>query len=346
MGAKVKERQHFLDVLRVAATCAVVLLHTVTGVWDMTDMSSYPLENKVFFVVMDLVCWSVPLFIMISGYLFLDPEREISFARMVSKYCRRILLALFMFGVPYAWMELLMTERSFRPGMIGEGFVKVLKGQSWSHMWYLYLIFFLYLLTPALRWLLKRMPLWAVQGIWAVLFVCCSILPFFVRLSVLPETYSILPDNMIYFFYYVSGYLFAVRNRREKPLWPYLPLLAAALMLGMAGSRIWGGFTLQMAYNYPFTVLLAMALFGTGLLLSQRKTKKNTVFWETASALSFGVYLIHPVFLNVSYKLLGITPLSFSIWLSLPLLFLGTLLLATVTAWILRKIPPLRKYVL
>lgn len=341
-----KERQHFLDVLRVAATCSVVLLHTVTGVRDMTDMSPYPMENKVFLVVMDLVCWSVPLFIMISGYLFLDPEREISFARMVSKYCKRILLALFLFGVPYAWLELLMTERTFRPGMIGEGIVMVLKGQSWSHMWYLYLIFFLYLLTPALRWLLKRIPLWTVQGIWAVLFVCCSVLPFLVRLSVLPETFSILSDNIIYLFYYISGYLFAVRNRREKPLWPYLPLLAAALMLGMAGSRIWGDFTLQMAYNYPFTVLLAMALFGTGLLLSQRKAKKNTVFWETASALSFGVYLIHPVFLNVFYKLLGITPLSFSIWLSLPLLFLGTLLLATVIVWILRKLPPLRKYVL
>ena len=114
----------------------------------------------------------------------------------------------------------------------------------------------------------------------------------------------------------------------------------------MAGSRIWGDFTLQMAYNYPFTVLLALALFETGLSNWQRRAKKNTTFWGTATALSFGVYLIHPVFLNVSYKFFGVTPLSFSIWLSLPLFFLCTLLLATATAWILRKFSPLRKYVL
>ena len=341
-----KERQKFLDVLRVAATCAVVLLHTVTGVKDTTDMSQYPMENKVFLAVIDLVCWSVPLFIMISGYLFLDPEREISFSRMVSKYCRRILLALFLFGVPYAWLELLMTERTFRPEMIGEGIMMVLRGQSWSHMWYLYLIFFLYLLTPALRWLLRRLPLWVVQGIWAVLLVCCSILPFLKRLSVLPETFPMLPDNIIYFFYYISGYLFVIRSRREKPFWPCLPLLAAALAVGMAGSRIWGGYTMQMAYDYPFTVLLALALFGTGLSYWQRQTKKNTEFWGIASSLSFGVYLIHPVFLNISYKLLGITPLSFSIWLSLPLFFLCTLLLAAAVVWALRKIPVLCKYVL
>ena len=42
--AEVKERQHFLDVLRAAAACAVVLLHTITGVMDTTDMSQYLLE--------------------------------------------------------------------------------------------------------------------------------------------------------------------------------------------------------------------------------------------------------------------------------------------------------------
>ena len=33
-----KQREVFPDILRTAATCAVVLLHTVTGVMDHTDM--------------------------------------------------------------------------------------------------------------------------------------------------------------------------------------------------------------------------------------------------------------------------------------------------------------------
>ena len=48
------ERETFLDKLRVTATCAVVMLHTITGVMDHTDMSAYPMEKKVFLVA---VAW-------------------------------------------------------------------------------------------------------------------------------------------------------------------------------------------------------------------------------------------------------------------------------------------------
>ena len=72
-----KKREVFLDGLRVAATCAVVMLHTITGAMDITNMSEYPLEWKVFLAGLDLLCWCVPVFLMISGYLFLNPAREI-----------------------------------------------------------------------------------------------------------------------------------------------------------------------------------------------------------------------------------------------------------------------------
>ena len=67
----IRSRKVFMDILRVVATCAVVLLHTVTGIKDTTDMNQYPAEFRVFLAVMDMVTWSVPIFIMISGYLFL-----------------------------------------------------------------------------------------------------------------------------------------------------------------------------------------------------------------------------------------------------------------------------------
>ena len=80
-----KEREVFLDKLRVAATCAVVLLHTVTGVMDHTDMEAYPLEKTVFLVLLDLVCWCVPVFLLISGYLFLNPGRKITMRNILLK---------------------------------------------------------------------------------------------------------------------------------------------------------------------------------------------------------------------------------------------------------------------
>lgn len=348
-----KDRQHFLDVLRVAATCAVVLLHTVTGVMDNTDMSLYPFEQKLFLTVRDLVCWCVPVFIIISGYLFLNPERELTVKQMVFKYCRRVVLALFLFGVPYAWMELAAIEGHFQPQMLWQGVESVLKWKTWSHMWYLYLIFFLYLLTPVIRWVLKRLPRGVVYALMALLFVFSSILPFIGKFVSLPSALSAVPGDCIYLFYYLCGYLFVCRKEWKKWLFPLFTGPAVVLAAGMAFSRI-AGFSVQMAYNYPFTVLLALCLFGAGLVRERshviesgaEAVKKNTKLWEKAAQLCFAVYLIHPVFLNLFYKYYNISPLSFSIGISLPLFFLGTLVLSGVAAYILRFIPVLRKYVL
>lgn len=352
-----RRRDVFLDKLRVAATCAVVMLHTVTGVMDTTDMGAYPVEKRVFLVVLDLVCWCVPLFLLISGYLFLNPARDIGMGRMLTKYCRRIVLALFFFGVPYACLEQIAMEEGFRWGMVAEAVHMVLRGESWSHMWYLYLILLLYLLTPPLKWMLIRVPRWTVYALLLALFVGASVLPYLRKLLSLEEM-AVLPDGGIYFFYYISGYLFVTgqgkrqedeRGGMRREALGHLPLFAGLLAAGMVLSRLVGDYTVQMAYNYPFTVLLSLLLFGWaagGKWPARRMPTVPPSFWEGAAALSFAVYLIHPVFLNIAYKFLHVTLLSFPIGVSLPLFFTGTLLLSTAVAWALRQIPFLRGYVL
>lgn len=135
-----RNREIFPDVLRVLATCAVVLMHTVTGVSKTADLTGFERRANAFRTLVDLTAWSVPVFLMISGYLFLNPEKKIGLRDAICKYCRRILLALILFGIPYSFLELLAVERSFRPKMIWEAVINTALGRSWAHMWYLYLI--------------------------------------------------------------------------------------------------------------------------------------------------------------------------------------------------------------
>ena len=63
-------RKQFLDVLRVLATCAVVLMHVLTGATDVTDASIVPEYRSLLLSSYgsgDLVCSYI---FMISGYLF------------------------------------------------------------------------------------------------------------------------------------------------------------------------------------------------------------------------------------------------------------------------------------
>ena len=167
-----------------------------------------------------------------------------------------------------------------------------------------------------------------------------------------------MPDGGVYFLYYLCGYLFAVREvgvDKGRNVW--LTAAVAVLALGMILSRTLAGFSIQMAYNYPFTVLLAVLLFAAGW---NGSIKKHRIPWQEAGALSFAVYLVHPVYVNLLYKFVKITPFTVLeqcgvqsvaagqavLILLLAAFCLVVLALATATAWVLRKIPVLRKFVL
>lgn len=412
-----RPRKQFLDVLRVLATCAVVLMHVLTGATDVTDASRMPEYRGLLLSLMDLVTWCVPIFLLISGYLFLNPERELTYPVMLKKYCRRIALAILLFGVPYAASELVVAERTIRPGMLPEALRMALTGNTWSHMWYLYLILFLYLITPLLKKVLRVLPVWCVAALMAFLFLGSSVAPFLNKVLDI-NSIPVLPDGGVYFLYYLCGYLFArseervdrernrnagtgkgagrdrkagddmerggrtqTAGRRAGNVWL---VAAAVLALGMVLSRTLAGFSIQMAYNYPFTLLLSVLLFAAGqsggwgavapaaspvagtpvvdisTAGEEQERLKHRIPWQAAGALSFAVYLVHPVYVNLFYKFVKITPFTLLeqcgvqsvaaghvLLLFLLLVFwLLVLALATATAWVLRKIPVLRKYVL
>lgn len=386
-------RKQFLDVLRVLATCAVVLMHVLTGATDVTDASIVPEYRSLLLSVMDLVTWCVPIFLMISGYLFLNPERTLTYPVMIKKYCRRIALAILLFGVPYAASELVVAEKSFRIMMIPEALKMTLTGHTWSHMWYLYLILFLYLITPLLKKVLQLLPVWSVVAVMALIFLGSSVAPFLNKVLDI-NSIPVLPDGGVYFLYYLCGYLFAVREAcvdkaessttsgkrksmeagdhtepvRGRWIGNVWLMAAAVLIMGMILSRTLAGFSIQMAYNYPFTVLLAMLLFAAGWKggrdsaapTAREKDRIHRIPWQEAGALSFAVYLVHPVYVNLLYKFVKITPFTVLeqrgvqsvaaghavLILLLAVFCLVVLALATATAWVLRKIPVLRKYVL
>ena len=71
---------------------------------------------------------------------------------------------------------------------------------------------------------------------------------------------------------------------------------------------------------------------------------------EKLSPYCFCVYLIHTIFINISYKILHITPLNIlgdtSISITIPLFFIIFTILSFASAYILAKIPFLKKHVL
>lgn len=130
------DRTVYFDYLRVFATFAVMILHISAQNWYATDVNSF--EWQVFNLFDSIVRWSVPVFVMISGSLFLS--REIPLRKIYSKYIFRMAISFLVWSVIYA----IFTE-----GDIINKLSAAVQGKY--HMWFVLMIIGLYMCIPIIK---------------------------------------------------------------------------------------------------------------------------------------------------------------------------------------------------
>ena len=89
----------YLDLLRVLATLAVIYIHVNADGLLVMD-SQY--DWYVAMVGGSLVRWAVPVFVMISGALYLNPQKSITTETVLKRKIPRLLLAYVAWWVIYA----------------------------------------------------------------------------------------------------------------------------------------------------------------------------------------------------------------------------------------------------
>ena len=151
-------KKSWIEILRVMATIAVIFLHI-----SMTIISNYTLEeangitNYIILDVSQLICrWAVPCFIMITGALLLDQNKKVDLVK-IKKYVLRMLIVLMTFGVFYAFLELFFENRIINIKMIFQSILNTLQGKTWAHMWYIYMLIGLYIITPVLKIVIQKL---------------------------------------------------------------------------------------------------------------------------------------------------------------------------------------------
>lgn len=325
-------RIKYINSLRLVATLCVVFLHTSAG---MLVKGSFEGNSEFWLSCYKFIMqFSVPLFVMISGALFLNPNKEASFQILIRKYVKRIALALLVFGLPMCLIEVYFNQS----GGVMKGFANFLTGHSWDHMWYLYMLLGLYLITP----IIKPFVVKATGRDWmmalGILFVLSSLLPTLNDMGVGITGYMIAstPFPFIYLLGYWLCWKASFKVFVNKPFLITIILLC----LGIIVLKCYWRFGLY-GYADPVVICLASSMF---LLF-----KSLDVNWNLANRLApycFGIYLVHPVFINFAYKFIGVEA-----DLVVPIYnFIGFFMLFVVlslcSTYILMKIPFLKKHVL
>ena len=347
------ERVGWIEHTRAIGACAVALLHVLVSTQSVTEMSAahvlvYDLANITF-------CrWAVPAFFMITGMLLLDPGHALGWDR-AWRYARRMLVVLATFGLAFACIQEVWSRRAVGVPITWEvlpaSIVDVLTMNTWTHLWYVYALLGVYLLLPLLHkaWTWREgrggTALTAALVIVGLVFPtvngCCEVLG-------LPHV-TIPEHGLLTYVGYLLAALASVcvggflRSRIQRT-WPaVVGVLCLVVMLGMdlltyaIGSDGWWFLSLHTSVlpcGYAMAVLvLFKRVFG------DEPVRPGSMVEKLARD-SFGVYVIHPLFIHVG---LVVIPQSLMVPVVYELSFaLVAVVLSALLTRALRRLPVFR----
>lgn len=334
-----EERLVYPDLMRILAIFAVVFLHIAAGLWVGVEVQS---KSFVLLTIYDgLFRFGVPLFVMLSGMFLLNEKKSISIRTLYTKRIRSIVITFIAWSLLYAfissighWQE--MTGRLFLE--------KVLLGHF--HLWFLYMIIGLYIITPFLRLLVQKgAPL--IPYFLLLWFIFNSCIPTLLNLFPSAVADGILNKMQLHYVlgytgYYILGHYLVTshHSRRSLNLFYLLGILSAILtvVLTVVISRYYQQhITALFSYFAPNIVMMSIAIFLFCKNIFTKIEFTATVRHRIHDAASyvFGIYLIHAFFLPPILNLpVFIHPIFY-----VPLLSVIIFLLSYAILFYLNKIP-------
>lgn len=339
------KRIDWLDSLRAVAIIGVVIIHTSTPTVNMAfgiDMFHWWTGN----VFASATRFAVPLFLMISGAVLLS--RPIDVMTFYKKRFTRILYPFLFWALAY-FVFRYFTLHGARPSAFGDimswALTLFLNEGISKHFWYVYMILFLYIITPAMGAYVRKLKPGMLIFLLAAWVLVCSILKD-MHINMYAWNVNLFPkiiNYMIYSGYMVLGYylcnfVYVSRNIRLSAWILYLVTVIIAAGMAYFSSKTTGKLNLSIYHYYSInSIIQSVAIF-----LAFKETKTPNKILATArditSDYSYGIYLIHIMILGLLYRQ-GISWRFASPIVSIPLVVLLTMLISMAIIFLLRKIP-------
>lgn len=293
-GKDVKERKVYLDYLRVIATVFVIGIHTVSLAATMVTQGSVE-----FYVLNGFECifWVCNLlFVMISGALLL-PIRGEAIGTFYRKRLSKVAIPMVVCYIIYVCAKegLVWLHPDHWLFMIG----RILTGapEEAPHFWLIYVLIWLYVLTPFLRWLVAHIPDSVLAGVITVIFLA-SALDTYLPLWNIDVHLSSIMDSLAGVF--LLGYFLS----KEHKVWVEY-LFYAGGVLSLAISFLWivkmPDYANYIYQSAPTMMLYASALFLFVKRLSSKHTQEGRVI-RLISKYSYSMLLLHWGVLHVAVK--------------------------------------------
>lgn len=329
-------RDYSLDWMRLFSCICVICIH-VSNVYSR-NYKNLEWESYAFSVAVNTAARvSVPLFFMISGALLIPKKVD------AEKYKKRIVkygLLLVLWSVIYYLFNHYYMGPDYE---LYEFDIKnIFYSPVESHLWFLFAILTVYVILPVMQVVCKEAPVELMKKlliIWLAVTFCITVLD----IHEMKIRYQVTGwSNTYYIGYFIAGYF--IRRLLEKQVLPNNCLIWAGAIGGFvvtAGLTLWDTSRSHVHiedyfhYRSVFIAISAMGIFA--YCLNKLKKVSMNRWFERATNCSFGIYLVHVIFLNIIREETSF--FSYPSILGIPLIVSVIFTASYATVYLLKKIP-------
>lgn len=334
-----------LDLLRILAAFAVIMIHVAA---DHNWALFYSEEWVWRTIYKSISRWSVPVFVMISGALFLNKTKKIEIKTIYTKYVKNALLVFLIWSLIY---ELSLIHRY---NGISEFIDHVINGPF--HFWFLKMLIGLYIAVPILKLISENKKL-TVYFLW-IWFFTSFVLPLINHLLDFGSenalrVYEMWTENLnLYIALNYSGYFLLghylinnIPNKRNSYFLYILAIISAALMVFATTQdslKIGKQSDFFQEYFTLFALFETLAVFVFILRNFSDIPEKYHSLIVKAAKMSFGIYVVHVLVIWRVNTFLGLNLDLFDSSWFIPVFSLIIFAISYLVTWILYQIPYLR----
>lgn len=333
------QRDISLDIVRILACFAVIVVHVSANSWSVADVHSY--EWKVMNFYNSAMRGSVPIFFMLSGQLFLSREEPLSIKTLYKKYIVKLILVYLFWGIFYAVDNVgirYITIESF-PDILYSFCLK-----PKVHLWFLPAMVGIYFLMPVL-WTVAKFEGGKYLRYSCVMFFLFGVAWYSIQLLVPPRAEITTIINRFsyalsgYSGYFLLGYYLSKINTKRSPLWffgAYLIVIFIgskigeihSLQVGKQQTLLYGNFSI-MTFLEAVTIYLAFknCKFDFSLKISKCIAK---ISQKTFFIYGFHMFVISQLNMKFSFNEVFIDPI-----IAIPLVSLVTFIISLTFAYLI-----------
>ncbi len=347
----VKNRMIHFDLLRILACFSVVVLHCGGVFWY-----DWPVDSNVWLAANSydaLFRFGVPIFVMISGALFLAPDKTLDWKRLYRHNILKLLILFALWSSVYGLLDIYKMS-AFGKLSTKQMILELLYGRY--HLWFLPMLVGIYMLLPVLKIWIGHADKRNLQY-FLLLFLVMQILrstvsALFPARGEVAYLMSIVNVDLAcgYVGYFVLGYYIAhIGIEPGKRKWIYVGGVFGEIMdlvLSNLLSRKMGEPCPDIYDSYSlFTFLAATALFVffTDRVAKHPFRERTGRIIREVSASTLGIYVMHVGALELAQPLL-FRILPDRMIIGMPLLAFVCFGVCLAVTLVLRKIPVLGKY--